>query len=182
MLEPIAFTAGTLVLAYASRASLRIPGSHGFHRFIAWELMLVLVVYNLDGWYSAPLTWDQVVCGVLMALSLLLAVLGYLTLRQFGQPDGSRDDETLLGFERTTQLVTHGIFGHIRHPMYSSLIMLDWGLFFKKMSLFSGSTALLACLFLIIASLVEERENTRYFGERYREYMKASKRYLPWLF
>jgi protein-S-isoprenylcysteine O-methyltransferase Ste14 len=181
MLEPIAFAAGTLVLAYASRASLRVPGSHGFHRFIAWELMLVLVVYNLEGWYSAPVTWDQIVCGLLMGISLLLAILGYLALRQFGQPDGSRDDETLLEFERTTQLVTQGIFGHVRHPMYSSLILLDWGLFFKKMSLFSGSIALLACLFLIIATLVEERENLRYFGEQYRAYMRRSKRYFPFL-
>jgi protein-S-isoprenylcysteine O-methyltransferase Ste14 len=181
MLEMIAFIAGTLVLAHASHASLRKPGSHGFHRFIAWELMLLLVVYNLEGWYSAPLSWDQIVCGILMALSLLLALLGYLSLRQFGQTDGPRDDATLFSFERTTVLVTHGIFRLIRHPMYSSLILLDWGLFFKKMSWLSGGVALVAFIFLILATLAEERENLAYFGTRYREYMRGSKRFIPWL-
>jgi protein-S-isoprenylcysteine O-methyltransferase Ste14 len=181
MLETITFIAGTLGLAYLSRGSLRIPGSHGFHRFIAWEGMLLLVVHNLDGWYSAPLGWDQIVCGILMALSLLLALLGFLSLQQFGQLDGRRDDESLFTFERTTVLVTHGVFRLIRHPMYSSLILLDWGLFFKKMSWLSGSVAFIAFIFLILATLAEEHENLAYFGTRYRDYMRDSKRFIPWL-
>lgn len=181
MLETFAFIAGTIGLAYVSRASLRAQGSHGFYRFIAWELMLLLVVHNLKGWYSAPLSWDQTVCGILMGLSLLLALMGYLSLQQFGQRDGRRDDETLFTFERTTVLVTHGIFRLIRHPMYSSLILLDWGLFFKKMSWLSGGVAFLAFIFLLLATLAEERENLGYFGERYRAYMRNSKRFIPYL-
>lgn len=181
MLELIAFIAGTLALAYISRASLRVPASHGFYRFIAWELMLVLVVYNMDGWYDAPLTLDQAVSGVLMGISLLLVITSYSTLRQFGQQDDSRNDAPLLVFEKTTVLVKHGIYGNIRHPMYSSLIFLDGGLFFKQMSWLSGSVALVACLFLVLATLAEERENIGYFGDSYRDYMKSSKRYIPFL-
>jgi protein-S-isoprenylcysteine O-methyltransferase Ste14 len=170
-----------MALAYISRASLRVPQSHGFYRFFAWELMLVLIVLNIDGWYIVPLTFDQTISGILMGISLLLVIISYGILRQFGQQDDNRNDAPLLVFEKTTVLVTHGIYRFIRHPMYSSLIFLDWGLFFKRMSWLSGIIALIACFFLVASALVEEAENTRYFGEPYREYMKRTKRFLPFL-
>jgi protein-S-isoprenylcysteine O-methyltransferase Ste14 len=181
LLESIVFAVATTALAYISRASLRVPKSHGFYRFFAWELMLVLIVLNIDGWYGAPLTPDQVISGILMGLSLLLVVISYDILRQHGQQDDSRNDAPLLVFEKTTVLVTHGIYRFIRHPMYSSLIFLDWGLFFKRMSWLSGGIAFTACILLTIAALVEEAENIRYFGAQYREYMKRTKRFVPFL-
>ncbi|MBU1427001.1 MAG: isoprenylcysteine carboxylmethyltransferase family protein [Gammaproteobacteria bacterium] len=179
MLEWLAFFTGTVFLTYVSRNSLRIPKSHGFYRFFAWELMLVMIVLNMDGWYSAPLTLDQTVCGILMGISLLLVIVSYESLRQYGKQDDKRSDPHLLPFEKTTELVTSGIYRFIRHPMYSSLIFLDWGLFFKRMSWLSASLASIACIFLVIATLAEENENIRYFGTKYREYMKRSKRFVP---
>jgi len=181
MLEWPVFIVGTAFLTYVSRASLRMPRTHGFFRFFAWELMLILIVLNLDGWYSAPLTLDQVVCGILMAISLLLIIASFNTLRQHGKPNDSRNDESLLRFEKTTALVTHGIYRFIRHPMYSSLIFLDFGLFFKRISWLNTGIALAACLLLMIAALVEEHENIRFFGAKYREYMLRSKRFVPFL-
>jgi len=181
MLEWSAFFAGTAFLSYVSRASLLAPKSHGFYRFLAWELMLVLVVLNINGWYDYTLTLDQKISGLLMGLSLLLVIISYGLLRQFGRQDDNRNDAPLLVFEKTTVLVTHGIYRYIRHPMYSSLIFLDWGLFFKRMSWLSGSIALLACVLMVIAALVEENENSRYFGAPYQEYMKRTKRFVPFL-
>ncbi len=181
MLEGFAFFIGTVFLAYVSRNALRIPKSHGFYRFFAWELMLIMIVLNMDGWYSAPLTIDQIVCGILMAISLLLVIVSYDSLRQNGKQDDSRNDPHLLPFEKTTELVTSGIYRFIRHPMYSSLIFLDWGLFFKQMSWLSGILASIACILMVIASFAEEYENINYFGAKYQEYMKRSKRFLPFL-
>ncbi len=111
----------------------------------------------------------------------MLVTISYGILRQFGQQDDNRNDAPLLVFEKTTVLVTQGIYRFIRHPMYSSLIFLDWGLFFKRMSWLSGTIALFACIFLVVAALVEEDENVRYFGAQYRQYMKRTKRFLPFL-
>ncbi|MDP1634208.1 MAG: isoprenylcysteine carboxylmethyltransferase family protein [Gallionellaceae bacterium] len=179
MLEMASFIGGTAILAFISRASLRVPESHGFYRFLAWELMLVLVVMNLDGWYDAPPSLTQTICGILMGASLLLAITSYLTLHQFGQQDDGRNDTPLLRFEKTTMLVEHGIYRHIRHPMYSSLILLDWGLFFKQPTWLSGGIATIACILMVIAALAEEKENVRYFGEQYREYMTRTLRFMP---
>ena len=181
MLEGIVFALATMALAYVSRASLRAPRSHGFYRFFAWELMLLLIVMNIDGWYDVPVSFDQTISGILMAISLIVIIMGYGILHQLGERDESRDDGALLLFEKTSILVTHGIYRYIRHPMYSSLIFLDGGLFFKRMSWLSGAIALSACAFLVITSLVEETENVRYFGTQYREYMKRTKRFVPFL-
>ena len=181
MLEIVVFVAASVALVYISRDSLRVPKSHGFYRFFAWELMLVLIVMNMKGWYDAPLTLDQMICSVLMSASLLLAIMGYQSLRQFGEQDDSRDHEPLLLFEKTTVLVTRGIFRYVRHPMYSSLIFLDGGLFFKKMSWSSASIALVALVFLLFAALAEEVENIRYFGAKYEDYMKRTKRFVPFV-
>lgn len=181
MLKWITLIAGTVILAYISRASLRVPKSHGFYRFFAWELMLVLIVLNIDGWYGAPLTPDQIVCEILMNISLLLVIIGYLSLFLFGQHDANRNDAPLLLIEKTTVLVTNGIYRYIRHPIYSSLIFLDWGLFFKQMSWLSGIIALIACVLLVLTTLAEENESIRYFGAQYREYMKRTKLFVPFL-
>jgi protein-S-isoprenylcysteine O-methyltransferase Ste14 len=181
MLEMFAFISGSAVLAYISRASLRMTKSHGFYRFFAWELMLLLVVLNMDGWYNSSPTLDQDICSVLMALSLLLFIISYLSLRRFGQQDAKRNDIPLLEFEKTTTLVTQGIYRYIRHPMYGSLLCLDWGLFFKHMTWLSGSIALVATLLLVVAALAEERENIGFFGTQYREFMTRTKRFIPFL-
>ncbi len=181
MLELIFFVIGSAALIYISRASLRSPKSHGFHRFFAWELMLLLVLLNKDGWQDATLTPTPTVSGILIHVSLFLALTGYLSLRWFGQQDDGRNDTLLMTFEKTTVLVTRGIYRYIRHPMYSSLIFLDWGLFFMQKSWLSGGIALVAGVFLVFAALAEESENTRYFGMQYQEYMKRTKRFMPFL-
>ncbi len=181
VLEAIVFIAGTAALGYISRASLFAPKSHGFYRFFAWELMLALVVLNLNGWYDAPGTLDQTVSGILMGTSLMLVIIGFQSLRQLGQQNDERNDEPLLVFEKTTALVTSGIFRYIRHPMYSSLIFLDWGLFFKKISWLTGDIALIACVLLVLTALAEEKENIRYFGVQYQDYMKRTRRFVPFL-
>jgi protein-S-isoprenylcysteine O-methyltransferase Ste14 len=181
VLKLVTLIAGTAVLAFVSRASLRVPRSHGFYRFFAWELMLVLIVLNTDDWFGAPLTLDQIVGAILMNISLLLVIIGYLSLRQFGEQDENRNDAPLLRFEKTTVLVTHGIYRYIRHPMYSSLIFLNWGLFFNHMSWLSGIIAFIACVLLVITAFAEESENIRYFGAQYQKYMKRTKLFVPFL-
>lgn len=181
MLETLTFTVVTLVLAFISRASLRKPGSHGFYRFIAWECMLGLLVMNMRVWYVDIDSTNQLIAGGLFFTSLLLVVFGVVLLRVSGKPDAKRDDVPMLGFEKTTMLVTSGIYRYIRHPMYSSLIFLSWGFFFKQPSVAGSALAIAASIFMIATARSEERENINYFGEAYREYMKRSRMFVPFI-
>ncbi len=179
MLKWLTFIAGTAVLAYISRASFRAPKSHGFYRFFAWELILFLVASSLDRWEGAVHTPEQIASEVLMNISLILVILGYLSLFLFGQHNANRNDAPLLFIEKTTSLVTRGLYRYIRHPIYSSLIFLDFGLLFKEISWINGCIALVACVFLLLTSRAEENENLNYFGSQYQQYMARTKLFIP---
>ncbi len=87
-----------------------------------------------------------------------------------------------LGFENTTTLVIVGTYKYIRHPLYSSLLLLGWGIFFKNLSLLSSILVLVTSAFLIATAKVEETENLEKFGSDYAVYMKTTKMFIPFLF
>lgn len=114
--------------------------------------------------------------------SLVLVSLGVRQLRKIGKQDQGRSDPSLLGVEKTSQLVTTGVYRYIRHPLYSSLLFLGWGMFFKSPSWLDAGLALLCTLFLTATARIEERENIEYFGADYEVYMRQSKMFIPWVF
>ena len=179
MPEIFLFVLGTVFLAVVSRKSLLHPRSHGFPRFFAWEILLALLVLNLETWFKNPFAGHQLVSWTLLIVSLVLVVLGLRLLRQTGEPDAGRKDASLLELEKTSRLVTVGLYRYIRHPLYSSLLFLGWGVFFKSPSLLDAVLTLICTLFLTATARVEERENITYFGDEYREYMKRTKMFIP---
>ena len=182
IVKVVVFLAATAGLAYVSRASLLAPRSHGFYRFFAWEVILALVLLNVDAWFREPFSWHQILSWCLLLVSLFLVLHGVHLLRQIGKPDKQRDDASLVGFERTTTLVTVGAYRYIRHPLYSSLLFLAWGVFFKAPSWIGALLACAATLFLVVTAQIEEAENARFFGPAYEAYMKRSKMFVPHLF
>ena len=93
-----------------------------------------------------------------------------------------RGDASLLAFEKTSTLVTTGIYHYIRHPLYSSLLILAWGVFFKDPSWPGTLLALAATVTLIATAMADEAECTRFFGPAYTDYMKKTRMFVPFLF
>ena len=182
VLKIIFFVAGSIPLVLISRASLRAPGSHGFFRFFAWEAILALVMLNLDRWFVDPFSWSQLISWLLLLISLYLVYQGVRLLKERGQSEGHRTEKELFDFEKTTKLVTTGVYRFIRHPLYSSLLFLAWGAFFKDLSWFSSVMVCLSTLFLVLTSRADEAECIRYFGSDYLEYRKHTKMFIPFLF
>jgi protein-S-isoprenylcysteine O-methyltransferase Ste14 len=182
LLKVVVFLAGTAALAWVSRASLRVQRSHGIFRFFAWEAILALILLNIDAWFRDPFSWHQMVSWVLLLLSLVLVLHGAHLLRVVGKPDRQRDDASLVGLEKTTALVKVGAYRYIRHPLYSSLLYLAWGVFFKVPSWVGGVLVLVSTLFLVATARVEERENICFFGPAYEVYMKQTRMFIPFLF
>lgn len=182
MFELTFFVIASLGILYISRSSLRSFNLHGFYRFFAWELILVLVLLNLRVWFKDPFALYQIVSWILLILSLVLVLHGLHLLRIIGMPDQQRQDNGLLSLEKTTRLVTVGAYKYIRHPLYSSLLCLAWGAFFKSPSWLEGSLAAGASIFLTLTAKIEEHENLHYWGNEYCEYMKHTKMFVPYLF
>jgi protein-S-isoprenylcysteine O-methyltransferase Ste14 len=103
-------------------------------------------------------------------------------LRKAGKPSKSRDEETLFEFEKTSQLVGTGIFKYIRHPLYSSLLFLTWGILLKNPDRWLIGVAALSSAFLFLTAVFDEKECIAYFGEKYKLYMKTTKRFISYIF
>lgn len=179
----IAFLLVSLPVIYISRASLRVPGSHGFYRFFAWEAILGAVLLNIDSWFRNPSSWYQIISWILLLVDFIPLILGIRELRRQGRPEARRaGDPSLLAFEKTTTLVTSGIYRYIRHPLYSSLLLLAWGIFFKIPSIAGFSLVTLATLFLVLTARADEKECLKFFGAAYRDYMDQTRMFIPFLF
>ena len=183
MWKLIVFIIATGLLIYISRASLRQPNSHGFYRFFAWESILLLFLLNVEQWFVDPFSWHQVIAWILLFASLVPLIFGVRFLRERGKPAQERPgDPSLLAFEKTTALVTTGIYAYIRHPLYSSLLLLTWGIYFKALSLGSTALVLVTTTFLVATARADEAECMRFFGDDYQTYMRKTKRFIPFLF
>lgn len=81
------------------------------------------------------------------------------------------------------QLVTGGIFQYIRHPHYTSVLIVGFGL-----ALFFFSIAALVIAFIAIPIMIwsifdEEKVLVKQYGEPYKEYMKKVRwRMIPRIF
>jgi protein-S-isoprenylcysteine O-methyltransferase Ste14 len=179
----IAFGITTLILLLVSRNSLRSPRSHGFYRFFAWECMAGLLILNLDRWFDSPFAPWQLVSWILLVISIIPVVWGTLLLNKRGNPAQQRaGDPNLLAFEKTTRLVTTGIYRYIRHPLYCSLLLLGWGIFFKVPSWPGIALAIAATLFLVATARADETECLHFFGREYQDYMQKTKMFIPFTF
>jgi len=65
--------------------------------------------------------------------------------------------------------------------MYSSLMLPAWGICLRRAPAELLGVALAAACACILAARVEEKENTNYFGEEYRRYMRRTKRFIPYI-
>jgi protein-S-isoprenylcysteine O-methyltransferase Ste14 len=183
MLKLIAFAVVSIGLIYISRASLREPRSHGFYRFFVWEFIVALFLLNINVWFHNPLSWHQLVSWFLLIVCIVPLVFGIRSLIIQGKPVQQRGGEPqLLAFEKTSTLVTTGIYRYIRHPLYSSLLFLTWGIFFKSPSWPGGLLAIAATLFLIATAKADEGECIRFFDATYPVYMKRTKMFVPFIF
>lgn len=182
VIKAIIFCLASLPILYISRHTLRHPRSHGLYRTLAWEVILGLFLRNVEFWFVDPFGWQQWIAWLLLVLSLVSIAAGVRQLKRLGQPDTGRQEEQLLGIERTTRLVTSGIYQYIRHPFYASLLYLTWGIFFKHITWAGLVLALASTGLLITTALIEEQENTAFFGPEYSAYMDHTKRFVPFLF
>ena len=177
----VVFVLASAGFAWFTRKSLRDVRCHGFYRFFAWLAILGLILLNLESWFENPFSMSQLISWFLLTVALVLALHGTVLLYRIGQPSRERRDPSLVGIEKTTRLVTAGIYRYIRHPQYCSLLLLTWGVFLKNPSLITTGLAAVATCFLVVTAKVEETENVSYFGAAYKQYVRQTKMFIPYL-
>ncbi len=182
MVRAVIFLLASAGIVRISWTSLRSPRSHGFYRFFAFELITALFLLNAPHWFHEPFSARQLVSWALLLGCIWPVLAGVRLLVTAGRPTAESSDPTQLAFERTTNLVVTGVYRYIRHPMYASLLGLAVGTALKDLSAASLILACAACLFVIAVALAEEREDLAHFGPAYAEYMKTTRRFIPYVF
>ena len=144
---------------------------------VALPLLFVILMYAVSpgrmGWasFSSPV-WSRWL-GVALGLAMIPAV--HWVLRSLGR----NVSETVLT-KSQHELVTHGPYRWIRHPLYTVGLML-----LASIGLMTASWLILlfvlvmAVLMRIIVIPREERNLLGRFGDEYRAYMTRTGRFLP---
>jgi len=153
--------------------SIKAKRPHGIPRFFAFESIIVLLLLNIPFWFERPFVWNQMISWILLVLSLVFAILGFLFLQVIGKPCGD--------IENTSKLVTVGLYRYIRHPMYASLLFLGTGIFLKDISIYAVFLALINAAALTATAKREEKEMSDKFGDEYIAYKQKTRMFVPFI-
>lgn len=182
IIRTIVFFILTIFFIIVSRRSLLNPRSHGFYRFFAFEGIAFLILHNHPVWFNQPFSLFQCVSWLCLFLSIILVVRGVKILRTLGGNRVRHASPENMNFENTQHLVQDGLYRYIRHPMYTSLLLLAWGACLKQVSFETMGAVAFVSLSLYLTAKVEEGENVKFFGPEYVEYKCSSKMFLPFIF
>jgi protein-S-isoprenylcysteine O-methyltransferase Ste14 len=181
MTRLIIFLLLSIPIIAISWRSLSKLTNHGFYRFLSWECILWLAISVVPFWFNDPFSIHQIISWIILFVSIYVLVAGVMMMKKAKKPQADRKDDTLYAFEKTSEIVDKGIFGYIRHPMYCSLLLLTWGMYFKSPDLITLAVSVASTAFLFLTAYAEEKEDIAYFGDAYRDYMKRTKMFIPFV-
>jgi protein-S-isoprenylcysteine O-methyltransferase Ste14 len=134
-------------------------------------LMVTLPDKNL---YQASAPYDYVMrVGQGLSIFFLLVAVFQTDILSFA---GLRQ---LIQGEKTGKLVTSGLYGYVRHPLYAFSLAILW--FSPIVSVNSFVVYLALTIYVLIGILFEERKLLREFGQQYADYRAVTPMLLPGL-
>jgi protein-S-isoprenylcysteine O-methyltransferase Ste14 len=114
--------------------------------------------------------------GVVVLIAAL--VMFRVTHKQLG-----RNWSVTLETRQQHALVTEGLYGYVRHPMYSSFLLFAIAQALLLPNWIAGLSGLAGISFLFFSRVNrEEALMIETFGEDYRVYMRRTARIVPWLY
>ena len=145
-------------------------------RPLGFAMMAGLIAFIIDpasmAWSAIPLPswlrWMGVALGIVAGLLLTW------TLHSLGK---NLTDTVVT--RREHSLVTAGPYRWIRHPFYFSVALAVIANALTAANWFIFITGALVCLLLVIRCRKEEENLVARFGDRYRDYMDRTGRFLP---
>ena len=125
--------------------------------------------------YQIPAPWVYLsLAGQLFAVVILVVgvlqtgPLSFIGLRQLFE-----------GEERSSQLITSGLYRWVRHPLYTAGLLFIWltpVMTQNTLVVYSAAT-----IYILVGAMFEERKLEREFGAAYREYKATTPMLIPGL-
>jgi len=162
----------------AKKAMLNKPKTDTTKRMIESMMIIFLgtyVVINLVGFIIFPFN------------NFFIQIIGFvLVLLGFSQAIAARKklaDNWTEAYEyqikKNHELIIKGVYKYVRHPIYGALLIMPTGAL-----IVSGSYTFIVCFIFILFTIEifarrEEKLLANYFGKKYIEYMKTTKKFIP---
>ena len=128
-------------------------------------LLLIILVGPLTAFYNVlKLPTHQLATVVLGIIIFLIGAFVYFKWEIFWHKNYKG------------QLVTDGIFKYMRHPHYTSLLIVGFGLALFFYSLIALAIATIAIPIIILSIMDEEKLLIKQYGGEYKKFMKE----VPW--
>lgn len=166
-----------------ARSKAKLPAASTTLEKLLLNLLLVgmgllPLLFSVTSWlsfadYELGAVWSGVGAG-LMLLAVLIFWRSHADLGMNWSPT--------LEIQTEHTLVSGGVYGWVRHPMYTSqlvwclaqpLLLQNW--------LAGGLDVVVFLVFFFYRAGAEEKMMEEHFGLRYREYMGKTKRLIPWV-
>ncbi|EKE14468.1 MAG: isoprenylcysteine carboxyl methyltransferase [uncultured bacterium] len=137
------------------------------------------IIANLVGFVLFPFhinTTVQIIGFILFMLGFFEAMVARKTLAD------NWTESYEYQIKKNHELITKGIYRYVRHPIYGGLILMSTGALLVS----SSYTFIAALIIMLIAAEIfaqrEEKLLTKHFGKKYLEYMKTTKKFIPFIY
>ncbi len=152
---------------------------------IIWRLMLIVIViifvkFDRLGAISflaflLRSFFGYVIIGtVLTVLGLIIAIWARISL--------GRNWSSYTTYKKEHELITTGPYRFLRHPIYSGMFLMLTGAFLYYGKLIILVIFAIASMIIAWRIVQEEKSMIKLFGKKYTDYMRRTRRLIPWIY
>jgi protein-S-isoprenylcysteine O-methyltransferase Ste14 len=146
-----------------------------FPAFIIWLILLMGTSFqNLQRPLYTMQSPMNVVGALIFIIGLVITVNAQMTLK--------RNYSGTLRIREGHQLITHGIYKYVRHPVYTGTLLRTFAIPIYTTSLLGFLFALVGIPLFIYRIGVEEQMLIEEFSDEYLEYTKATRKLFPYVY
>lgn len=153
-------------------------------KWILWRIIIVIIVIifirlnNLNNdslLYIFQSTYRFELLGSIITIfGLFFAIWARINL--------GKNWSGYVTYKENQELIMSGSYKLVRHPIYTSIILMIIGTILYYGSIFALIMLIISSIMFIIRSYKEEKIMIKLFGKKYQDYMRKSKRFLPFLY
>ena len=142
----------------------------------AFSFIITTAIIFLDFFYLKILTFNyEIIFGIILVGGIILRLFCRIWLRRFFSVN--------IVIRKDHEIVRKGLYNYIRHPMYTSILMIFIGL----VGIFSSILGIIATLVLILPTILIRIHREEYYlkkktKERYEDYMRHTKKLIPFVY
>lgn len=153
------------------RLGIEAPNSHLKQGLSA---IIFTIVWLLD---SLVLSFSTILNSIVpwlgrLIVFIIIMIIAFVFIRSshnilFRQP------------ENMNELITNGILGHIRHPMYFGVLLIYLACIFLSISLISIAVWIIIFVIYDRLATFEEKQLEELFGQKYLDYKEKVSKWIP---